>query len=259
MERKFKYLIDKYGESGAREKFEEICQAIFQKQFGNSYTVKCYPGDDGIDVYVLDNDRKMKVYQCKFFIDRINDTQKSQIRKSFDTLMKSEHSSRVTEWNLCIPTTLTSVEHSWWLKWSDNKIVEHKVEMKLYQEENLLNLLRETNLYSVYFDTMQIDSSMIQNFNNRQYLNYLIPIIQEVSQNDFSRSSFDFVLLCDKVVSSFMYDPFFKGSNLIQLIDQLNQHIAYNAHNGIIYNTLVLGQIRELRQAIMNEYNRLFY
>lgn len=143
MNRGFKYLIDMYGVNGARSKFEEICQQLMQRIFGLAYMVQCYPGDDGIDIYVNEKE-EMTVYQCKYFTDRIEDSQKKQIRESLDMLMKSVHKDRVKKWILCVPTILTSKEHDWWIKWSNEKAQEYNIYIELIDETNLLNLLRVT-------------------------------------------------------------------------------------------------------------------
>ena len=84
MEYDFKYLVTKYGLAGAREKFEKICIEVFQEEFGPlAKEVAVSQGDDGIDVLVGDLDDRPSIYQCKFFIDGIGDSQKQQIRESF--------------------------------------------------------------------------------------------------------------------------------------------------------------------------------
>lgn len=79
MERDFRYLRDKYGEAGARDIFEKICVQLFQNMNVNAYAVQASPGDDGIDILVGDLKGEIVVYQCKYFIDGIEDAQKSQI------------------------------------------------------------------------------------------------------------------------------------------------------------------------------------
>lgn len=80
MNRGFKYLIDMYGDSGAGSKLEEICLQLVQSIFGVVYIVQCYPGDDGIDIYVSEEE-KITVYQCKYFTSRIEYSQKERIRE----------------------------------------------------------------------------------------------------------------------------------------------------------------------------------
>lgn len=49
------------------------------EKFENAYAVQASPGDDGIDVLVGDLDGDIIVYQCKYFIDGIGDTQKLKL------------------------------------------------------------------------------------------------------------------------------------------------------------------------------------
>ncbi len=72
MERDFRYLRDKYGEAGAREVFEKICIQLFQLKFESTYPVKVSQGDDGIDIFVGDFDKEIDIYQCKYFIEGID-------------------------------------------------------------------------------------------------------------------------------------------------------------------------------------------
>ncbi|MBU3154628.1 hypothetical protein LL038_05975 [Clostridium estertheticum] len=41
---------------------------LMQNMFESAYTVQCYPGDDGIDIYVREKEKTI-VYQCKYFVD----------------------------------------------------------------------------------------------------------------------------------------------------------------------------------------------
>lgn len=257
MNRGFKYLIDMYGDSGARSKFEEICLRLVQNIFGVAYTVKCYPGDDGIDIYVSEEE-KIIVYQCKYFTSRIEDSQKQQIRESLKVLMKSNHEDRVKRWVLCVPATLTSQEHDWWLNWSNKKAKEHSIDIELLDETNLLNLLRSQNLYNHYFEIIEIDKNMFYEFSKTKYIDCLAPIINEIGKNDFMYSDDSFILQCDEIINNYKYDPFFKDSNLIIAIDCLSEYIAYNAQNGVIKDQKILNEIKALREEILKEYSSLF-
>ena len=64
------------------------------------------------------------VIQCKFFLDAFENSQKSQIRESFDSAIKSEQ-YELKEWILCVPRVIDIDESSWWSKWKNKKIAEH--------------------------------------------------------------------------------------------------------------------------------------
>jgi len=258
MNRGFKYLADMYGDSGARIKFEEICQSLMQSMFESAYTVECYPGDDGIDVYIKDEE-KINVYQCKYFVDRIKDVQKSQIKNSLKVLMESIHKKRVKKWILCMPTTLTSKEHDWWLKWSEENRKKYEIEIELIDETNLLNLLRKNNLYKDNFEIIEIDKNMLKELSKTKYIDSMAIIINEINKNDFRYSDVKFISQCDDIVNKYSYDPIFKDSNLIIAIDSLSEIISYNVQNGIISNQQILDKIKVLREEILKEYKDIFY
>jgi hypothetical protein len=52
LERDFRYFREKYGDAGAREKFENVCTTLFQKMYKEAYSVKANPGDEGIDIFI---------------------------------------------------------------------------------------------------------------------------------------------------------------------------------------------------------------
>ena len=90
MERDFTYLRDKYTLAGAREVFERICVQLLQHKFEDAYPVEVFQGDGGIDIFIGDFDEMIDVYQCKYFLEGLGDAQKSQVRESFNTAIKSE-------------------------------------------------------------------------------------------------------------------------------------------------------------------------
>lgn len=107
MERDFKFLIEEYGLSGARDKFEDICEILLSAMYSdkNVQKVHAFPGDSGIDVLVGEpRQATIHVFQCKFFTGRIGDSLKAQIRNSFK---KAAESSEMFAWTLCLPTILT--------------------------------------------------------------------------------------------------------------------------------------------------------
>lgn len=152
MEKEFRYFKDKYGDAGAREKFEKTCVQLFQTIYGSkAHPIKPSSGDDGIDVLIGDFSEPIEVYQCKFFIDGIEDAQKNQIRESFNTAWKSQKYT-MKKWVLCIPDAMTPKEFSWWSNWNSNKTSETGVPIELYDGSFLLLKLKEYNLYNDIFD-----------------------------------------------------------------------------------------------------------
>lgn len=148
MERDFRYLREKYGDAGAREAFEKICVEIFQKLYKDAYPVKASPGDDGIDILVGEFTEPLIVFQCKYFVDGIHESQKAQIRKSYKTVTDKY---KVKEWNLCVPLVFTINDHQWWSDWKSSKC-NKGITIGLYDESRLINTLKEYDLYNRIFD-----------------------------------------------------------------------------------------------------------
>jgi hypothetical protein len=87
----------------ARAAFEKDCEALLQALHPEETVrvVRANPGDEGIDVYVGDIGVKaIAVYQCKFFLNGLGKSQKSQIRESFDRAITSTNFA-ANKWVLC--------------------------------------------------------------------------------------------------------------------------------------------------------------
>lgn len=154
MERDWKYLKDKYGIESARIKFEEICEALIRKMYpdekvhGNDGFTGI--GDDGIDIFI-EGSESIRVYQCKYFIDGFGNTQKSQIRDSFNRARLSK-TFNVTEWTLLIPVELDIAQNSWWIEWKNKNEAKYKIKINIIKGRELLENLKEFDLYNNYFD-----------------------------------------------------------------------------------------------------------
>ena len=73
------YLVNRYSIAGARSKFEDICTTLFKHRFKGECvkSVRVDIGDGGLDVFVGDiENQPIKVIQCKFFINGIEESQR---------------------------------------------------------------------------------------------------------------------------------------------------------------------------------------
>lgn len=150
MERDFKYLFDKYGEAGARDIFEKICVRLFQEMYGEkAKSVAVSQGDGGIDVLVGDLPSPEKVYQSKFFLERLGSSQKQQIKNSFETAIGKYE---IAEWYLCIPRVLTEKELLWWSEWKNEKSQETGIKIDFCDGSFLISKLKKYGIYEKEFD-----------------------------------------------------------------------------------------------------------
>lgn len=166
MDRNWSDFKSLYGNlSGAREAFEDTCEALFAKVYkGQSVSqVRVKVGDGGIDIFVGElGVEPIIVIQCKFFLDSFDNSQKAQIRGSFDTAINAKE-YELKEWILCIPRVIDIDEHSWWFKWKKKMTTTHNKSSSFITIKNgneIINLLKENGLYSQFFkieDSIKID------------------------------------------------------------------------------------------------------
>lgn len=151
--------------AGAREEFENACESLFRKIYPGKHVsqMKVTVGDGGIDIFVGEfGVEPITVIQCKFFLDTFEDSQKNQIRDSFNTAINSEK-YELKEWILCIPRVIDIAENSWWFNWKHKKLGEHKKANDFIQIKNgneLIDLFKEHNLYNQIFkieDSIKLD------------------------------------------------------------------------------------------------------
>ncbi|EOV9529142.1 hypothetical protein ACN5TA_004335 [Bacillus cytotoxicus] len=83
----------------------------------NIKCVRVTKGDGGIDVYIRNKDN-FKIVQCKFFKKELGKSQKEQVTKSFETVMKN-YSTEVDEWILSVPISMSREEIFWWENWKE--------------------------------------------------------------------------------------------------------------------------------------------
>lgn len=152
MERDFRYLRDAHGDAGAREIFEKICTELMHGCFANNaHNIRVSQGDGGIDILVGDLTKPIENYQCKYFIDSIDDPQKNQIRNSFKRAIESTDYKMKT-WTLCVPCVLSAKEFKWWSEWSAEKRKIHDINISLYDGGYLISQLKKHDLYNRAFD-----------------------------------------------------------------------------------------------------------
>jgi hypothetical protein len=84
-----------YGVAGAREKFQELVASLIQNEHPAARVIRVVVGDAGVDVYVGDwtDPAGIDVFQTKFFPNGLTDSQKAQIRESFNSTALSHQSA----------------------------------------------------------------------------------------------------------------------------------------------------------------------
>lgn len=142
---------------GARESFEDACELLFRKVYPNKHVskVQVKHGDGGIDVFIGEfGIEPITVIQCKFFLDSFSDSQKTQIKSSFNTAFNNKK-FELKEWILCMPRSIDIDENSWWFKWKHNKIKEISKDnefIKLINGNELISLMKKHEVYNEVFE-----------------------------------------------------------------------------------------------------------
>ena len=116
----FDHFKDNHGVAGARQHFEEFVVRTVKGIRPTAKQIAANPGDWGIDAYVGSlHGGKVVIWQAKFFLDeKLEDSQKAQIRESFDRALKEAQARgyEVISWTLCIPQILDGPSSQWWDK-----------------------------------------------------------------------------------------------------------------------------------------------
>jgi len=133
----FKALITQAGsEEGARPLFQRLIASLVRVKYKDAREIRASPGDWGIDVLVGQLTGISLVWQAKYFINGVGDSQKDQIRDSFEQLMTKAEEKKfvVNAWTLCVPCNLSPEETRWWEKWKKENIKKYKVKIELMDE-----------------------------------------------------------------------------------------------------------------------------
>ena len=127
--RKIGLLTD--SEEGARALFQKLVLHLVKLKLRNAKEIRPCPGDWGIDVIVGElTIGACLIWQAKYFPNGVRDSQKAQIRDSFEQVVKKskEKKFHITRWYLCIPCSLSGPETVWWEKWKKTKTKETEIE-----------------------------------------------------------------------------------------------------------------------------------
>jgi hypothetical protein len=149
-------IVASGSKAGAREQFELLMADLVRIYHRTVRRIDASSGDWGIDVFVGDLDGVISVWQSKFFIDGVKQSQKGEIRDSFATAVnRAEQQGYVLDaWTLCIPVSMDPETTKWWDGWKKRKEKETGVRIGLWDETELRALLRSpdaTTIRNVYF------------------------------------------------------------------------------------------------------------
>ncbi len=138
---------------GARQDFEEmIGQLVKAVRPGVAGMIAANPGDWGIDVFVGDLGGMVTVWQSKYFMPEVGGkSHQAQIRESFDSVVKnaSEQGFTLTQWILCVPSSMDGPMAKWWANWKRRKERETGIMIELWDDNELRAQLLSPDAASV--------------------------------------------------------------------------------------------------------------
>jgi hypothetical protein len=139
-------LIARIGnEQGAREEFARLVAALADLTT-RVRRIREDPGDWGIDSFAgrLNDGDEVAVWQAKFFVNGVGNSQKAQIRDSFKMARETadKRGYGLVRWTLVIPLDLSAEETQWWDTWKAEQEQRYSVAVELWDKHRLDTLLR---------------------------------------------------------------------------------------------------------------------
>jgi hypothetical protein len=249
MEHPFEYLKYKYGLAGAREKFESICVELIQTIYeDDSHSVDSAGGDGGIDIFVGDYNGDLDVYQCKYFIGKIDSIQKKQIIDSLNKVV-SEKGDNITAWYLCVAKDFNKKEHKWWANWKQEMSKTYKFKIKLWEASKLTTKLKNNGLFNRYF--------LNENTKKEEFSNDFRNTISTMVEN---RVYYDLEFLCqlETLIYKWQADEYLINRKT-QIFSYMNEFISILAFNNgkLMNNEESRERVTSLLKLIVTEYVKL--
>ncbi|MED4682011.1 restriction endonuclease [Bacillus nitratireducens] len=260
MERDFKWLWENLKE-GARSKFEDICYEIYSEKFPDAavHKVEVTQGDGGVDIFIDEPSGQYTIIQCKYFLGRLDDGRRNNIRESFKTAVRN---NKMDNWILCVPMNFSHEEQKWWRTWK-GKQKDTGVKIKLHDESKLISLLKEHDLFDECLNTVRIGKDFIS----------------EMVKQDEKKEIHDKLYLLISIIESGNYDTYyivsaadeleylkahriFKGNDLLYYLDSLARLYAIFAEGNNMFGRILkdeekIQQETYLRKEIVKEYKKL--
>lgn len=120
--------------SGA-DNFALLCTRLISADCPEARHVEGRGEDEGLDTYIGEINNELRVFQFKYFCDRIRKNQKAQIKRSLETALKHH---RLLSWTLVLPTDMNMGEQRWFQEVSKKY---PRIQMAWWGETRLRNLL----------------------------------------------------------------------------------------------------------------------
>ncbi|MFI5912507.1 hypothetical protein [Dactylosporangium sp. NPDC051541] len=128
---------------GARDDFEQMLAMLLAAVYPGARAISANPGDWGIDILLGELSGLVVIWQSKYFWPIVTRAHQGQIRESFDSAVAAaaRNGYRLTQWVLCVPASMDAPTAQWWDNWRARRQRETGVQIELWHENVLRNLL----------------------------------------------------------------------------------------------------------------------
>jgi len=153
-------------------------------------SVQANPGDWGIDTFVgeLDGSGRATVWQSKFFIDGVSESQKHQIREAFKAAVRAskDHGYQLDSWILCIPCSMDGSATAWWDGWVKRQKNKNKgLLIRLWDKTELIKRLTSVEGERVYLHYYGYGRDSLKSVSDRRVVD--VPESEDLDSTLFVR------------------------------------------------------------------------
>ncbi|WP_432841146.1 hypothetical protein [Dactylosporangium sp. CA-092794] len=129
--------------AGARDDFEQMLAMLLAAVYPGARAITANPGDWGIDILLGELSGLVVIWQSKYFFPVVTRSHQGQIRESFDSAVAAAQRNgyRLAQWVLCVPSSMDAPTAQWWDNWRARRQRETGVQIELWHENVLRNLL----------------------------------------------------------------------------------------------------------------------
>ncbi|MER7004277.1 hypothetical protein ABT297_14705 [Dactylosporangium sp. NPDC000555] len=129
--------------AGARDDFEQMLAMLLGAIHPGARAISANPGDWGIDILLGELSGLVVIWQSKYFWPIVTRAHQGQIRESFDSAVAAaaRNGYRLAQWVLCVPASMDAPTAQWWDNWRARRHRETGVQIELWHENVLRNLL----------------------------------------------------------------------------------------------------------------------
>lgn len=162
----YSHFVRTGSDDGARVDFQDMVTQLVAHIYPGVRSIRANPGDWGIDTFVGEIDSGyVTVWQSKYFINGVGNTQKAQIRESFKSAIKSakEQGHTISQWVLCIPVSMDGPTTKWWDNWKRKNAKSSGIPIELWDETRLQQLLMTPEARNVRSTYYEIGQSTVSN------------------------------------------------------------------------------------------------